>query len=70
MKISDDNIIAKPRVKSRGKFDWDKMAILRIRQIIIENNKNKKIIPKFPISSDMAAKIKSVCGSGKKPYWV
>lgn len=61
--------MAKPTEKSRGKFDEDSTAIFKIRQIKIKYKINNTKTPKIPHSSAITEKIKSVWGSGKKPYW-
>lgn len=70
MKIWEINKAAMPEQKRREKFVREEEAILKIRQIKIENKINKIEAPRKPVSSVIAAKIKSVCGSGKNPSWV
>ena len=62
--------MANPEAKSREKLELTLKAILKIRQKSKIKKDNKIETPKKPVSSATAEKIKSVCGSGKNPYWV
>ena len=60
---------ANPDAKSRAKLFLEIKAILIILKIRNKNMEKRSEIPIRPVSSAIAEKIKSVCDSGKKPYW-
>ena len=68
IKIWENSMIAMPEAKRRGKFVRAEIAIFIIRHIKIINRKRRRNTPIKPNSSAITAKIKSVCGSDKKPY--
>ena len=59
------SIIVMPSARNAPKLSGARIAVRRPRQAITQKHSTTSVAPIRPVSSEITAKMKSVCGSGR-----